>query len=74
MSNLEASAMDRAIPVDDCTVITGLCRATLYKAISTDPTKRGNLPFLPSLKIGGSRRVRTSTLQSWLAQLEQRAA
>jgi hypothetical protein len=38
--------------------------------MSPDPAKRRSLPFLPSLKIGGARRIRRESRLRWLAKIE----
>jgi hypothetical protein len=50
--------------------LCGVCRTIIYRAINPDPAKRGGLPFLPSLKIGGARRIRREARLKWLADLE----
>ena len=45
----------------------------IYRAMNPDPAKRKGVPFLPSFKIGVSRRIRTETRRKWLADLEAAA-
>jgi hypothetical protein len=53
--------------------LCGVCRTIIYRAINPDPAKRGALPFLPSLKIGASRRIRREARLQWLSDLEAAA-
>jgi hypothetical protein len=58
---------------DQAAAACGLCRSMIYQAMNPDPAKRKGLPFLPSFKIGVSRRIRTETRRKWLADLEAAA-
>jgi hypothetical protein len=42
----------------------------LYQAMSDDPEKRQGLPFLPSLKVGKRRLIRSEALRGWLTSIE----
>ena len=47
----------------------GLGISSKYKAIQTDPAKRGGWPFLPTVKAGRRRLVLASDHQAWLEKL-----
>lgn len=59
-----------AVSVDDAARVAGVGRTSLYKAMSSDPDRREGFPYLPSIKVGRARRIRLSTLRTWLAALE----
>lgn len=60
-----------AVPVGEAARMAGFGRSTLYIAMDPDPSKRGRLPFLASLKLGKARRIRVPTLRAWLEELER---
>lgn len=59
-----------AFTVDGACGASGVGRTTLYQAMSDDPEKRQGLPFLPSLKVGRRRLIRSEALRGWLATIE----
>lgn len=63
-----------AVSVETAARLAELGRSTLYKALHPDPKKREGLPFLASLKVGKSRRVRVPALRAWLLELEATAS
>jgi len=69
MDNMDVLPPDAESP-ELAARLSGMCRSRIYQAINPDPAKRGGLPFLPSLLIGGSRRIRRETRLKWLAELE----
>jgi hypothetical protein len=75
-----APRVDRRLDARDAESIyeaahnSNLGRSTICKAISPDPRKRGNLPFLPSIKIGHRRIILRATRLAWLKQLEELAS
>ena len=71
LSTSPAVAPDpETVPVGEFADRTKLGRTLLYKAMSPDPAYRGELPFLPSLKVGRCRRIRLETGRHWLRELE----
>lgn len=66
--------MAEAISVETAAGLADLGRSTLYKALHPHPGRRDGLPFLPSLKIGKTRRIRVEALRNWLAELEAASA
>ncbi len=65
---------DTAESPDDFAKRSRVGRTMVYRALNEDPEYRKGLPFLPSLKIGKLRRIRTTTGNKWLADLENRPA
>lgn len=63
-----------AVGVDAAKSMSGSSRSTLYLAMHPDPARRNGLPFLPSVKVGKRRLIRTEALRAWLAAQELRAA
>ena len=59
-----------AVAVDEFARRAGVGRSLLYRAMSSDPEYRGNLPYLASLKLGRARRIRLETGRAWLRELE----
>ena len=69
-----APVADEAESVDEFAQRARLGGTLVYRALNEDTDYRKGLPFLPSLKIGKLRRIRTVTGNEWLASLENRAA
>lgn len=63
-----------AVGVAAAIKMAGASRSFLYVAMNPDPAKRGGIPFLPSVKIGKRRLIRTEALRAWLAAQELRSA
>ena len=60
-----------AFSVEETAHKLDLGRSIIYRALNPDPAKRGQLPHLPSLKVGKRRLIRTEARRAWLKQLEE---
>ncbi|GCE06356.1 helix-turn-helix domain-containing protein [Dictyobacter aurantiacus] len=57
-----STAQPVLLSVADVAIQLGVCRTTVYKYIYSEG--------LPSMLLGGSRRIHPESLQTWLKQLE----
>lgn len=64
LDDMLLSVGDLAVRIGDDSLLT--------RALSTDPEVRGDLPFLLSMKIGRSRRIRGKRAKEWLDAVEAR--
>lgn len=57
--------------VEDTARKAGVGRSIIYRALNPDPMKRDGLPYLPSLKVGKRRLIRSEARRTWLKRLEE---